>query len=77
MPSKQALMSSHLSSGEILKWAKQAHDVCEKLVFVKQEADGSTTVRCCQEADHNDVFEGTGASKKEATADAISQRYPN
>jgi len=76
MPSKQSLINSHQGATEMLRWANETHDVCEKLVHVKKSADGSITVRCCMESDHNDLFEGSGVSKKDATADALSQRFP-
>jgi hypothetical protein len=77
MPNKQSLIASHLGSAEMLKWANTTHAVSKTLVHVKKETDGTIAVRCCMESNPLDVFDGFGASKKEATADALSQRFPS
>lgn len=76
MPSKQSLLDSHQDSSELMKWAKDTHNVCEKFVFIKKQVDGQVTVRCCMEANNSDQFEGSGVSKKDAIADALAQRFP-
>lgn len=76
MPSKESLLSTYSSSEEMLKAVSVSLDVCETLVFVKK-VGGQAVVRCALNSDSNVQFDGSGVSKKEAIADAISKKFPN
>lgn len=76
MPSKQFLMDNYKSAQELLEWANSTHQVRVKLHYVKKQVDGSIKICAVMAADHNDKFVGTGATKQEALASALSAKYP-
>lgn len=76
MPSKQSLLTSYFSSGQILEFAHAQHGVKTVLNFVKQLDSGSFLVEACMDNNPADVFQGEGATKLEAIADCIAMRFP-
>jgi hypothetical protein len=75
MPTKQAMMD--LGSTEaILEYANANHGVREKVINFAQLSGTAVRIKLCLVADEEDTFDGEGASKLEATADAVSTKFP-
>jgi len=75
MPTKQFLMDNYDSASAILAYAVSSHSTASMLDFVKY-IGGVCHIRCHEEGNPGNTYEGSGASKKEAMADCISTEFP-
>lgn len=76
MPTKQWLMDNYDSAKEILDYAAANHNTSVQLVYVKHSG-GQVVVRCKDASTPSTVYDGSGATKKEAMADCISTEFPS
>jgi len=75
MPTKQFLMDNYDSASAILAYAVSTHSTRSKLGYVKY-IGGVCHVRCCEDGNPANEYDGQGSTKKEAVADCISLEFP-
>jgi len=75
MPSKQAMLDLG-STSAIIEYANSNLGVRKKIKNFEQLNGVSVKITFCMSSDESELFQGVGSSKLEATAIAVSTKFP-